>query len=501
MDLARLLSFDNIAIQCCDDPSDDSLAAGFALYEYFREKGKPVKLFYSGKERIQKKTPLEMVRLLKIPIVYEEKPEEIEGLLILVACQYDTGRATKVLAKNIAVIDNCVEEATPPILHEIKPTLGSCSTLVWSMLNDVGFNMSVGVTTALYYGLYKATNNFTEIRHPLDRDLKDASNLQRNTLDVLKDTNFSLFDLQQTSSALQNIQYDQDKRLAVIPVRPYLPDLLGLVSDFAIQADEIDVVVAYCEIAGGYKYSIHSTVRECDAAELAHYLNGDNLGAGGGDAEHAGGFISLQNYIEKYPQLPISDYIARKLQQYVNTYTVVDVIDPDDLSKIVGLPYRSYRKLPTTIGYVPCHEITDKKVKLDIRMLEGDISIVAHRSTYLMIGMAGEVYPIEQRRFTSTYTVQPELAFVANFEYSPMVYNTVTGEHFPLMQLAKTCQSKENIVKACQLTQPIKLFTKWDEDRYVAGEKGDWLVRRSDDPADVYIITEPMFLKLYERVN
>ena len=54
MKLSDLLKFDNIVIQCHDNPDADAIGSGFALYSYFKEKGKKVRFIYSGKKKISK---------------------------------------------------------------------------------------------------------------------------------------------------------------------------------------------------------------------------------------------------------------------------------------------------------------------------------------------------------------------------------------------------------------------------------------------------------------
>ena len=46
MKLSDLLKFDSIVIQCHDNPDADAIGSGFALYSYFRDKGKNVRFIY-----------------------------------------------------------------------------------------------------------------------------------------------------------------------------------------------------------------------------------------------------------------------------------------------------------------------------------------------------------------------------------------------------------------------------------------------------------------------
>ena len=57
MKLKDLCSFNDIVIQCHDNPDADALASGFGLYTYFKSKGKDVRFIYRGRNKIQKKQP------------------------------------------------------------------------------------------------------------------------------------------------------------------------------------------------------------------------------------------------------------------------------------------------------------------------------------------------------------------------------------------------------------------------------------------------------------
>ena len=49
MKLSDLLQFDNIIVQCHDNPDADALASGFGVYEYLRMNGKSPRLVYGGR--------------------------------------------------------------------------------------------------------------------------------------------------------------------------------------------------------------------------------------------------------------------------------------------------------------------------------------------------------------------------------------------------------------------------------------------------------------------
>ena len=106
MKLTDLLEFDNITVQCHDNPDADAIGSGYALYKYFENNGKTVRLVYSGKNILQKSNLKLLVDTLKIPVQYLEKfaPDDEKwhkGLWLTVDCQYGAGNVTKFDADNV----------------------------------------------------------------------------------------------------------------------------------------------------------------------------------------------------------------------------------------------------------------------------------------------------------------------------------------------------------------------------------------------------------------
>ena len=91
MKLSDLLAFNEIVIQCHDNPDADAIASGFALYKYFTSKGKNVRQIYSGNFKISKRNLKFMVEKLEIPIEYVPQLEIVPELLITCDCQYGEG--------------------------------------------------------------------------------------------------------------------------------------------------------------------------------------------------------------------------------------------------------------------------------------------------------------------------------------------------------------------------------------------------------------------------
>lgn len=399
MKLKELLHYDNIVIQCHDNPDADAIASGYGLYQYFKMMGKQTRFIYSGNARIQKKNLVMMVEELQIPIEYVTELAAPD-LLILTDCQYGEGNVTRFDAKQVAMIDHheiCVKKNE---FTEIRSNYGSCSTVVYSMLLDEGIRVSMykELVTALYYGLYMDTNGFSEIKH-------------------------------------------------------------------------------------------------VTANDLAQYIT-EGLGNGGGHRMKAGGFINANKYKEAYCGRDFGNYLEQRMTQYFGSYHVLDTTS--EIVDTSGMTY--YKKLPVTVGFAKTTGFAPEGTVLIVRTLEGNVTINSDPNIYIMIGVEGEIYPIDKGVFEASYQVLDE-PYQINAEYRPRVRNKRTEEVYFLSDFAKPCVNiKENKILAKQLSVTTKLFTKWYCDDYMLGNAGDYLAVKLDGNNDAYIIKKDIMEKTYQRI-
>ncbi len=96
-------------------------------------------------------------------------------------------------------------------------------------------------------------------------------------------------------------------------MKPCDPNILGLVGDFVLQVDSIDVCIIFNELPEGYKLSVRSCSPEVAANDMAGFLVKD-IGSGGGHLDKAGGFISMGKYNEKYASMGIRSH--RPVREY-----------------------------------------------------------------------------------------------------------------------------------------------------------------------------------------
>lgn len=498
MKLQDLDKFSDITIQCHDNPDGDSIGAGYGLYCYFSSKGKNVRLIYSGKFEIQKVNLTLMVEKLNIPIEYVKKTNEmIKGLLITVDCQYGAGNVTFLPAEQVAIIDHHQIEITDVEMCEINSNLGSCSTLVWRMLNEAKFDFGDDTTlgTALYYGLFSDTNQFSEIYNPLDMDMRDSVNCNKGLISLFRNSNLSLEELEIAGIAMIRYIYNDDHKYAIIKAQPCDPNILGLISDLLLQVDQVYTCVVYNQLEDGFKLSVRSCVNEVKASELASFLT-DKIGSGGGHFEKAGGFINRIKYENYYPTLHSEAYFSDKMNEYFDSIEIIYakdyIIDITEMDSFVK------KKIP--FGYVRAEDVLPIGTPITVRTLEGDIDMVVDPKFYIMIGIKGEVYPIRKEKFDLSYTSM-DGTFSIDAEYTPTIKNRLDGTSKELIDYAHYCISTgETHIHAKKLEKTVKVFTNWDQEKYMLGKPGDYIAVRCDDIHDIYVVEKNIFHKTYDKI-
>lgn len=504
--LKELEIYDDITIQCHDNPDADTLGAGYGVYCYYKALGKNVRMMYSGRNKIRKSNLMLMIEKLKIPVEYVdltiERPE-IKGLLITVDCQWGAGNITAFKADHTAVIDHHQIEVDTAELSLIDSSLGSCSTIVWKLLvqNDFPISDYDGLGTALYYGLYTDTNQMSEIKSPVDRDAADQIPHENSSITEFRNSNITLEELQIAGVALIRYIFNEEHGFAVLRSEPCDPNILGLIADLVLQVDKVRCCVVYNEGTDGYKISVRSCVREVNASELAVFLT-NGVGSGGGHYEKAGGFISKSLFNEKHPGLHCEGYLNNQLMAYFERYEIIYAAEYEvDLE---GMELYRKKKLP--IGFVPLRDVLPLGTPILIRTLEGDMNLVVEEDLYVIIGVKGEVYPNREAKFLKSNEILDEKydynALVLEPSYIPTIKNQLTGENLILTDYARVCRPSGNVrIYSKQLERGVKVFAQWDKERYMLGEPGDYLAVREDDLHDVYVIEQKICKQTYDKVT
>ncbi len=284
-------------------------------------------------------------------------------------------------------------------------------------------------------------------------------------------------------------------------------DCLGKMCEELMEKELLSLCVAYREDPSGCKFVVRSLSDSIRADEVAGYLS-ESVGAGGGQSNKAGGFLSAYLFQEeqekrgdetsieyKENKNDYANYLWEKMKQYFEEY---QVIRADEYQPQLDLMER-YEKKKIKLGVVRTLDFLKEGTPILIRTMEGDMECVSADDLFIMIGIDGEVYPIRQEKFDHSYEFtdgKPEY----DSEYEPVIHNTITGEAYHLIPFMKTCQAKGvSYIYAKQLKHPVKIFTQWDQSKYLKGSKGDYLAVRGDDFSDVYVIEKSVFLRSYEK--
>ena len=497
MQLRDFLSYEEIYIQCHDSPDADALASGFGLYTYFQNHGIKTHLIYTGRFRIQKTNLVLMVDKLNIPIEYIEKGSLhlTDELLLTVDSQYGAGNITKIPAQHIGIIDHHQIE-----IHDIPDSLilsnfGSCSTVVWKLLceEQLDSNDYPDLATALYYGLYSDTQQFTEVHNPADKDMHDALKYRNDVFSLLKNSNISSAELEIAAIAILRAVHNKEKRYSLIKSEPCDPNILGLISDLCIQVDSADLCVVYNELSDGMKFSVRSCTKETKACDLAAYL-ARKIGSGGGHLEKSGGFINRWLYESKYGSLRTEDYFSMQIQNYLNSFDILDARTSHvDLSRM-----KTYRRKRLPIGYVVPAQVLPSKTPITIRTIEGDLDLIISGQTYIMIDLQGKVCVKSKEEFDKRYLPTTD-AYHPRALYLPTMKNRLTGTQISLSGYIHSCIPLETtIVQAYPLERACKVFPLWDEEKYLLGNIGDYLAVLKDQPDDLFIVEKEVFEQTYE---
>ncbi|MBR3635040.1 MAG: DHH family phosphoesterase [Lachnospiraceae bacterium] len=506
MRLSQLLEYDPIIVQCHDNPDADAIASGYAVYCYFKSHSKNVRFVYSGKNAIQKSNLLLLVNYLKIGDVLEHieewQQDEFEGLVVTVDCQYGAGNVSRIPAKYAAIIDHHQKEIEDVELSEIVSGLGSCSTLVWRMLREEGFDLEdIKINTALYFGLYTDTNSLSEINNPFDKDMRDMIAYEKSVIIILRNSNFSLDELEIAGNAMKNYLYYPKNRFAVIKAKQCDPNILGLISDFLLQVAEVDEAIVYNEWPGGFKYSIRTCVKEVQADELASFI-AEGIGSGGGHREKAGGFIRRDLYEAKFGDLDTEEFFRNRVDEYFETFEVIYASEYEaDISKM-----ELYAKKKIHQGFVIARDILPIGTPVIVRTLEGDIETEVTEDLVFMIGIKGEVYTNHREKFERSY-IMTDIDYLSDDEllkpeYLPTVHSRNDGTVIDISKHAHVCiSSGVTQICAAPIDKRVKIFTKWYTETYMSGKPGDYLAVRTDDPHDVYIVERDIFFRTYEKMD
>lgn len=510
MELKSLLQFDKIVIQCHNDPDADALASGYAVWSYLRDHQKEARFVYGGRHPVQKSNLLRMIERLGIQVDYVRELAEEPDLLLMVDCQPGERNVQPFSGKKVAAIDHHVTKNRNSLEslwdYDIRENYGSCATIVWDLLRreELRAEHNEHLATALYYGLFMDTCKLQEIYQMTDRKMRDELELRCNeaALTEFKMNNLSSEELRLVGRALASCEHIPSQRYAIARANRCDPNLLGIIGDQLIEADEVDLCIVYTMQDGGAKLSIRTCSPEVRADDVANYLTG-----GGGHERKAGGLIPFRvlDCDEDSPEVwdRVHDLLISRMDEYFRTQQVIRIGSQAgeqlDLSK-----EPLYQKKPVEMGYIRAADVYPLGARVQVRMLEGDGVETVTEDLYFMVGVKNEVYPTRREKLLANYTLTERPFPLPEGKAGQLVEDSVNAidvDDAPLEGHIFVCIPKNNVrIRGKQLTRRTKLFPA-GKDSYLFGNAGAWLVAQEKDLSDVYIIQKDIFDLTYEEVT
>ena len=190
-------------------------------------------------------------------------------------------------------------------------------------------------------------------------------------------------------------------------------------------------------------------------------------------------------------------YIDRRLIDYYDKYMVMYAKD----MTLDTSTFKKYEKIPQELGVVSLKRVFPVDTHVEIRTMEGDITVTVTDDLYLMVGLAGEIYPIAEKKLRSSYFSLGR-PYSRTFEYAPTIKNVQSDEKKAVIDYAEAVIGIGSTrIYAKPLDRPIKLFTEWDDEKYYYGDVGDYITVREDDSHDIYIVSKTMFDRLYKECD
>lgn len=319
--LNQLLAYKSICIQCHNNPYADTLASAYGLYCYFKKHDIELNIVYGGADIIKKFNLKHMIAQCKIPVQHVLDSPNAE-LLLVVDGQYGAGNVAKFDASAVAVIDHHIRrmDESPRVL--IKSNYQSCSTIVWELLEEEGFDVksNEALRVALLYGLFTDTSSFYDLYQEKDIMMRTALFGELPLFETLIKSNMTVAELMIASDAMQEHYFDPKKRFAIVSAIRCDQAVLGVVGDFMIQVDVILVSFCYTEVAAGYQFSIRSCNEQVAANLLAAFVC-EGIGSGGGHAKKGGGMISAESFAAKHKGVELFEFVRQKLRDFIGDYS------------------------------------------------------------------------------------------------------------------------------------------------------------------------------------
>jgi len=291
--IERIVVLDRVIIQAHDFPDHDAISSAYALAHLFQSRGATTLIVYNG--NIDRISLSNMIKWLKIPIFHITKVKltPADKIVTVDGCIGEQN-VLDLPGEEIAVIDH--HQVTAPKnlwFSDVRPEYGATATIIYEYYRLLKLKIPSKVATALMIGLSIDTANLT--RGFCDADIRSFAYFNAHAqLDIVNKVcrnEIELNELQLFKHAMESIQIEFG--VATVFMTLDCPkNMLGILSDFLLKVNEIDVVIVATEFNGNIQISLRS---ECPKTNVGlvvrEILNNSERGFGGGHSHMAGGII------------------------------------------------------------------------------------------------------------------------------------------------------------------------------------------------------------------
>ncbi len=287
---------DEVFIQPHNVPDPDAIASSFGLQHLLAELGVPAVIVYE--DEIEKANSVTMLEAFGIDMRRSTDVHTLgeEDWTVLVDVQKENANVTDLVTDEVACIDHHRYSGKKGYKFEdVRPEIGSCSTIIADYFRDAELEPPPNVATALIYGILMDTDNLTRGVSSLDIDMFYSlyRHVDLSRINELKANQLTIADLKDYAHAFEMVEVYGE--IGFLSLENANDSLLGAASDIVITISGVNVVVSYSTREAGVKYSTRSVTPTVNAGMLVRHIV-DGYGIGGGHDSMAGGFITHDKF-------------------------------------------------------------------------------------------------------------------------------------------------------------------------------------------------------------